>query len=108
LNRQVTANRFGGKGEVVTTHLLEGDLFQGKGRVFAHTVLKPGCSIGLHKHEGDFETYYILTGEGMYNDNGTLVPVKAGDVLYTADGESHGLENTGTTDLEYIALILYS
>lgn len=108
LKTEVNPKRFGGNGEVATTKLLDNDQLQGKGRLFARSLLKPGCSLGLHQHQGDVETYYILTGEGTFNDNGTLVPVKTGDVLFTGDGESHALENTGSTDLEYIALILYS
>ena len=105
---EVATNRFGGKGEVIGTKLLDMEQLQGKGRLFSHSILKPGCSIGYHQHNGDAETYYILKGEGIVNDNGTLVKVQAGDVVFTADGESHSIENTGTEDLEYIALILYS
>lgn len=107
LTTEILSNRFGGNGEARTTKLMEMEQFHGKGRLFARTLLKPGCSIGFHQHNGDAETYYILTGEGMFNDNGTLIPVKAGDVMFTNDGESHGLDNTGDVDLEYMALVLY-
>ncbi len=107
LPTEVMMNRFGGNGEARTTKLMTPEQFHGKGRLFSRTLLKPGCSIGFHQHQGDAETYYILSGEGTFNDNGTLVPVQAGDVMVTGDGESHGLENTGDTDMEYIALILY-
>ena len=99
--------RFGGKGKVKNKALLNLEEFRGKGRLFAHNVIPPGASIGFHKHEGDFETYYILHGEGVINDNGELKPVKTGDVVYTSSGESHGLENTGLQDLEVIALVLF-
>lgn len=101
-------NRFGGQGEMTMKNLLTGDEFCGKGRLFAHNVVFPGSSIGFHQHHGDFETYYILKGEGLINDNGVKTPVKAGDVIYTRDGESHGLENTGTENLELIALVLFA
>ena len=60
----------------------------------------------VHVHEGESETYYILTGTGIYNDNGTKYPVKAGDVVFCDDGEGHGLLNNGKEDLKFIALIL--
>ncbi len=101
-------NRFGGHGEVTMKHLLTGDEFCGKGRLFSHNVIFPGSSIGFHQHHGDFETYYILKGEGEINDNGIKTSVKAGDVIYTRDGESHGLENTGTENIELIGLVLFA
>lgn len=105
---EVSVNKFGGKGEIVGTKLLDMEQLQGKGRLFSRSIIKPGCSLGFHQHNGDAETYYILSGEGTVNDNGTMVTVTAGDVVFTGDGESHSMENTGTTDLEYIALILYT
>ena len=45
-----------------------------KGRVFNHLYLDPGCEVGWHIHHGDGETYYILKGQGEYNDNGTEPP----------------------------------
>ncbi len=98
----------GGNGVMETYTLLEMDEFCEKGRMFNRAMLSPGSSVGYHIHTGDFETYYILSGEGVYNDNGTEVAVKAGDVLICKEGEGHGLANTGTEDLHFIALILYA
>ena len=58
-------------------------------------------------HTEDFEVYYILKGVGQVLDNGNLVEVKEGDVIYTADGNNHYLENIGVVDLELIAVVLY-
>ncbi|GAB6156434.1 cupin domain-containing protein [Desulfosporosinus burensis] len=108
--RQDTVSEFrGGKGVIQMTHFLEveKDEFKGKGRLFAKNVLKPGTSIGLHEHVGDSETYVILSGEGLVNDNGDQKVVKPGDVIITRNGEKHSIANTGTFDLEFLALILF-
>lgn len=52
--------------------------------------------------------YHVLSGTGLYFDNGELKPVTAGDVMICKEGEEHMLENDGTEDLEFIALILYA
>lgn len=97
----------GGKGTVAAASLLALADFNGKGRLFSHSVLKPGCSVGAHRHDGEMEVIYILKGQGHYDNNGTLEPVVAGDVTLCRDGESHMLENTSKDDLEFIALILF-
>ena len=107
LKTEVFSQRFGGKGEMKSIRLLDDAQMQGKGRLFGRNSLAPGCSLGLHQHKGDIEAYYILSGEGMVDDNGTKMLVTAGDVVYTGDGESHSIENVGTVELEFIALILY-
>jgi len=107
LTSAVFSKRFGGQGEIKVTNLLELDQMQGKGRLFARNLLTPGSSLGWHQHKGDIEAYYILSGEGTVNDNGTKVSVTAGDVVFTAEGESHSIQNTGSVDLEFIALILF-
>ena len=78
----------------------------GKCGLYAEVVVGPGCSLGYHEHHEESETYYILSGEGDYNDNGTVRPVRAGDVTFTPDGCGHGLVNTGNTDLIFMALII--
>ena len=78
-----------------------------KGRVFSHLFLEPGCEVGYHVHHGDGEIYYILKGQGEYNDNGQIVTVGPGDVTFVDAEEGHGLVNKGPETLEAIALILY-
>ena len=99
---------FGGKGSLDCIPLLTGDEFHGKGRTFSVNTLKPGHSVGVHAHKGDFEVYYILQGEGIYNDNGVEERIKAGDVAYAWDGQSHGILNDGVEDMEMIALVLFT
>ena len=99
---------FNGVGEITVRSLLNGpEEMSQKGRVFGHTTVYPGSAIGYHIHTGDSETYYILSGKGKYNDNGTVVEIGPGDVTYCAPGEGHGLECIGDEPIEMIALILY-
>ena len=79
----------------------------GKGRLYNHMILAPGRSIGEHRHEGDNEIFYFLSGSGLYNDNGTPVRVHPGDTAICSDGEIHSLVNDTDEPLEFIALILY-
>lgn len=74
--------------------------------MFAEITLKHGCSLGYHVHSDNAEAYYILSGEGEYDDNGEIRTVKPGDVTYTSDGKGHGLENKSQNDLVFIALII--
>lgn len=107
LNIETKPAPFGGTGKITVRNLLNGpDEMYNKGHVFAHTTVYPGSRIGLHMHKGDSETYYILSGTGRYNDNGSIVDVHPGDVYFCEDGESHSIEATNEP-IEMIALILY-
>lgn len=102
-------HKFDGDGFITVRSLINNDKeLNNKGRVFAHTTLNPGCSIGYHVHNGDTEIYYIYSGKAEYNDNGKIVTVEAGDVTFTPSGEGHGIKNIGTEPVEFIALIIYS
>lgn len=74
--------------------------------LFSHARLRPGEEVAYHSHEGEFEIYYILTGSGIYNDNGEEVAVQAGAITHNPSGSSHSLKNTGSEMLEFIALIV--
>jgi len=64
--------------------------------------------MGFHEHHGDNEVYFILEGQGIYNDDGVEAVVNSGDVCVVKDGQGHSLENTGEKDLHVMALILNS
>lgn len=74
--------------------------------LFGKVTIKPGCELGYHEHHQETETYYILKGTGIYDDNGIEIEVSAGDVVFCEDGNGHGLKNKGTEDVEFVAMIL--
>lgn len=75
-------------------------------RTFSLAELEVGGEVDFHIHEGEFESYYIISGTGIYNDNGTEIPVSPGTVTFTPSGEGHGIKNNGTEKLVFIALIM--
>ncbi|MCR4666523.1 MAG: cupin domain-containing protein [Desulfovibrio sp.] len=105
--QKVDAQLFGGPGNLHSTVLLKKEDFFDKGRLFNFCTLHPGEAIGTHQHNNEFEVYYILSGSGEYNDNGTKSLVQKGDLTLCPSGESHGMINTGKEDLVFIALILF-
>ena len=69
-------------------------------------TLKPGDSIGHHKHDANEDTYIILSGTGTFTDsNGDEYIVGPQSVTIAVAGESHALKNTGKEDLVFIDLI---
>lgn len=104
----VVERKFGAAGFITVRNLINSDAeMNGKGRCFAHTTVLPGHGIGYHVHNGDTEIYYIYSGKGEYNDNGTITTVEAGDVTFTPSGTGHGITCIGDEPLELIALIIY-
>jgi len=104
---QVIENMRGGDGSVKIEHLLTPDEMNNKGRLFAKITIEPGSSAGHHVHEGEMESYYIVSGEAEYDDNGKTVKLYPGDTTLTPPGEGHAVKNIGSTPLEIIALILF-
>jgi len=108
LSVKLEPNLKGGHDTVKIVNILENREINGVGRLFAVSIIPPGGSIGQHTHEGDFETYYILKGRALVNDNGTEAELGPGDMTQCRDGNFHSIKNIGDADLEYIAVILYT
>lgn len=66
----------GGKGHVIIKRILGEKELNGKCRMYAQVTIEPDCSLGFHMHHGESETYYILKGKGIYDDNGVARPVQ--------------------------------
>ncbi|MCK9443445.1 MAG: cupin domain-containing protein [Tissierellaceae bacterium] len=106
LRSDAVTNLMGGDGDINRMHFLEVEDFAGHGRLFAKFSLEPGSSIGFHKHEGEQEAYYILSGKALYNDNGKDVTLEKGHFALCKSGEGHSIESIGEENLEFIALIM--
>ena len=72
--------------------------------MFSQVTIPAGCELGHHEHHGETETYYVLSGKGIYEDNGTEIPAEAGDVFFCEDGSGHGMK--AIEDVDIVALIL--
>ena len=81
-----------GETSLLLTDLKDFSFQNPKMKMFSHVRLLPGQELAWHEHHGECEYYYILRGQGIYNDNGEKI---------------HGLVNTGDVDLEFVALILF-
>lgn len=97
----------GGEGTVIIEELLTPAQLYDKGRLYAKMTLSPGSSIGSHIHENEMESFYILSGEAEFCDDGEIVTLRPGDSALTPSGGSHFIKSIGDIDLEMIALILF-
>lgn len=104
----ISTNRFGGNGDVIIEHYLDEKLLNDSVVMYAKVILKPGCSLGYHKHEGNSETIVVLAGTAEYNNNGTPVTLHAGDKVHCPSGESHAIGNSADAkeDLLLQALVI--
>ncbi len=75
-------------------------------RFFNAITLAPGSSIGVHKHVGESELFYFVSGTGRFCDDGDWSEVHPGDATITFAGHSHGLENNGSEDLVLVSAII--
>ena len=95
-----------GKEKMLKTNLADFDAWDKKVRLFSLVQVKPGEEVEYHMHLGESETFFILSGKGVYNDNGTTVDVTPGMVTFTPSGQGHSIKNTGDEMLALIALIV--
>ena len=97
----------GGTGKVKIEHFLTKAEMYDKGRLFAKITITPGSSIGPHIHEGEMESFHIISGAARIIDDGTEVIANVGDTILTPSGFGHSVECYGDITLEMIALIIF-
>ncbi len=86
------------------TTAIDGKEIDAPVRFINYTVLPPKCTFGAHKHGNDNEFYVVLSGEGVYEEDGKEFPVKKGDIMMNAPFGTHGIRNTGE---EEMALLVF-
>lgn len=104
---RVRENLRGGEGALTFHDFLTTEGAFGAGHLFSRTVIPPGASIGEHRHEGEFEAYYVLSGNVDVFDDGEWVSLSRGDMQLCQNGKAHALRNTGAQEAEVLMLILY-
>merc|ERR1712091_412409 len=60
---------------------------------FGVEIFEPGHVTPLHSHQGAYELFFILNGEGVGRCNGAEFPLAAGDVAIFPPGSVHGIDN---------------
>jgi mannose-6-phosphate isomerase-like protein (cupin superfamily) len=106
MEKEVRERMRGGNGAVEVLHIFRSSELKGRTRLFARLRLPPGSSIGFHRHDGEEEIFYILSGTGEASEGGPASPVAPGDAMRTGDGAGHSISNTGPDPLEVLAVIL--
>ena len=99
IEEQHATGSHGGIGAYAVRTLLEEEFESGLAYV-RELVLEGHSSIGIHEHQGDEEIYYVVSGQGSMIVDDEKCRVKAGDVVLTRSGSSHGLVNEGDEDLK--------
>ena len=59
----------GGEGVVTSEEFLTPAELYDKGRLYGKLTLPPGASIGLHVHEGEMESFFVISGKAEYLDD---------------------------------------
>ena|SRR5690625_495834 len=94
-----------GEGEVTISRLLDKGIAEGLD-LFAVVTVPKGASIGYHTHQSDSEGYYILSGDAEFTDaDGSVKTVGAGELCLITKGQSHGIRNSGDTELKFLAVV---
>ena len=96
----------GGVGKLYFHDFLTKEEAKGAGSLFSKTVIPAGSSIGEHRHDGEFEVYYVLAGTVEVLDGGVWQTMRRGDMHLCASGESHALKNTSAEEAQILMLIL--
>ena len=97
-----------GVGEVKIEKILDEELADKCG-LYAKVTIPAGSVLGYHEHHGNGESYFVLSGEAIYDDNGKKRIIGPGDSTWTPDGSGHGVDNSqGKVDFVFMALIVNS
>ena len=72
--------------------------------VVSSTLLHPHQETRGHKHEGQEEVYYFVSGSGRMHLDDEFVLVQGGDVVLIPDGAFHKVINDSNTPLYFVCV----
>ena len=94
------------KGEFTLEKLIGPDVMKDKLGLYARVIVPPHSAVPYHKHEGNCEIIYILSGAGKCKYEDGEETLAAGDCHYCPEGKSHALINNGVENLEFFAVVM--
>lgn len=94
----------GGEGRINFCRVFREKEFESNWNFVDFVSIPPNSSIGIHRHEGNEEMYFILEGRGVMTVNNEKREVKAGDLILNKSGYSHGLRNEYDQDIKILVV----
>lgn len=79
-----------------------GESYAATDSLTAVAIINPGMEIHPPHIHSEEEYLMVLEGEGTWYVEGKDFPAQAGDVLYAAPWDEHGIRNTGSTPLSFV------
>ena len=68
-------------------------------------AVDPGCTQDRHSHAASEQTWLALSGSGLLLlAGGATKPIAEGDAVRFADGDVHGITNTGSVPFVYLSI----
>ena len=96
----------GGSGEITLHDLATPETLPANLRVLSYITLKPGESVGNHRHQDETEIYHCIEGEGLVQVCSVETEIRPGDTVVIPPGGLHGIRNTGLIDLTVLAVVV--
>jgi quercetin dioxygenase-like cupin family protein len=92
-------------GGVASEQLLFPENSQSQRVTITRVTVAPGAKNPPHAHAASEQVWVALRGSGILLLGGaTTAPFAEGDVVRFAEGDVHGLENTGSVEFVYLSV----
>jgi quercetin dioxygenase-like cupin family protein len=94
----VKYNMKGGEGAAGVMRIFQPGEYGSDLHMIGKVSLAPGASLGYHRHDGEEELVYVLSGVCDYNDDGVSTMLYPGDACLCLAGHSHSIHNPSETE----------
>jgi quercetin dioxygenase-like cupin family protein len=92
-----------GKGKALAYIFFQGKIGSSMG--FFDLVLEPGAYAGYHRHEGNEEILYVVSGKAENYQDGERCTLEPGDAILVKSGQAHAVKNIGHEDLKILGFV---
>ncbi len=74
---------------------------------FEYVRVPPGTAIGRHRHSRTEEIYFILSGRGSMDQDGTVREVGPGDLIMTRRDVTHAMDVLDDDPVDLLVIEVY-